>query len=690
MAPRRRDWLVGSALVAAVFATYAPVVQNGFVSFDDDAYITGNPAVTGGLSWQALRWAFTEGVSDNWHPLTWLSHMLDCQLFGLDAAGHHLMSVALHAANAALLFAALRMLTGAFWSCALVAALFALRVESVAWAAERKDVLSGLFFMLSLVAYARWALARSRFAYAALLCTTALGLMAKPMLVILPFLLLLLDAWPLDRLRAGPAGAAWQRAVLLEKLPILLMAALAALATLTIQLGTGTAQSLEAIPVLDRVANALISYVAYLWQSLWPVGLTFFYPHPSLVGTDSASVVAGQALAALLALAAISAGAVAQRKRRPYLLFGWLWYAIALLPVIGLVQVGSQARADRYTYLPMIGIYIAVVWAGRDALARAADPTRGRRVRLGLAGLSGSVLVLLGVAASGQVAHWRDDFHLYGHALRVTERNYVAHNNLGAAFAKRGDFDRAAEHYRAALSIKPDHVESLNNLALVLSEQGRTDEAAALLEQALALRPENSRLHVNLGTMRTEQARLEEAIAHWERALDLVRPGERVALYANLAGAERLLGDRNASAHHYAAALALDPGSAPNHHLYGLLLAEMGDRASAVHHQRKAVELEPGLLPAAEALARLLLDLGTPADLAEAQRLAELCVRAAGERNPRQLALLAAVYAARGDYVQAHRWQRKAVAFTPAAERAAPRALLDRYAAEQAGGSALE
>jgi tetratricopeptide (TPR) repeat protein len=444
----RRTRIVALALAALVAAAFAPAAQNGFVLLDDQTYIVANPHLRGGFTAEALRWAFGESYASNWSPLTWLSHLLDVRLFGLDPRPHHLESVLLHAANAVLLFLALRGLTGRLWASALAAALFGahpLRVESVAWAAARKDLLAGLCWMLALGAWVRYARRPSAARYGAVLAALALGLMAKPTLVTLPFVLLLLDWWPLGRLRPRRDGSSRSARLVAEKIPLFLLAAASAALTWRAQASWGAMDYLGDLSLAERCANALVSYVAYLGTAVWPAGLAVYYPHPGH------ALGAARPVAAALLLLALSALALAGARRRPWLAAGWLWYLGTLVPMIGLVQVGAQARADRYTYLPLIGVALAAAWSLADVAGRRP------RLRTAAAVLALAALCALAAASRAQTALWRDDRTLFGHAAAVTRGNWLAEMNLGAAFGAQGEHAAALEHFEAALRIRPDY-----------------------------------------------------------------------------------------------------------------------------------------------------------------------------------------------------------------------------------------
>lgn len=487
-------------LALATAWAYAPVASNGFLTHDDQLYVTQNPVVQAGLTWEGVRWAFTSTQAANWHPLTWLSHMLDCELWVLDARAHHLMNVALHiAATIAWLVLFLRT-TGSLWASAFVAAVFALHplhVESVAWAAERKDVLSALLFVLTLHAWVGWVRRPSTARYVLALATFALGLLSKPMLVTLPFVLLLLDGWPLARMGAsrGPGSVR----LVLEKLPFFALAIGSSAATLIAQSRGGAVTSLEKLPLFERVANALVSYLQYLGQTLWPVRLAVLYPHP-LGGIST-----GQVLLALAVVIGVTVFALAVRRSRPNVLVGWLWYLGSLVPVIGLVQVGLQSRADRYMYLPMVGLTVAVAWLvpGR-ALQR-----RGVRVALGSAAVL--LLAACAVATRRQAALWKDDLTLFENTARVTDDNLVAVLKLATVLDEKGQTEKARERYNEVLGMHPAHADAHAALGRLERRQGRLDEALKHFEAALTLRPDLAVALVGKAEIVAEQGDLEQA-----------------------------------------------------------------------------------------------------------------------------------------------------------------------------------
>jgi tetratricopeptide (TPR) repeat protein len=606
---RRRDrgraaWIcVG--LVASVLLGYGQVVDHDFVDFDDNAYVSHNVHVARGLTWESVRWGFSTFHMGNWHPLTWLSHMSDCELFGLEPGPHHLVSVLLHAASAVVLFLALRRMTGStssrsstgsVWPSAFVAALFALHplhVESVAWVAERKDVLSGLFWMLTLWAYARYATRGGAGRYALVVAAFTLGLMAKPMLVTLPFVLLLLDVWPLGRWRpdAGATDRVPPRRLLMEKVPLFALAAVSSTIALVAQRSVAAVGSLEVLPLGARIQNAIVSYATYLWQTFWPSGLAYYYPHPAMSGGPVAPPAVAVAAAALV-LVAVTIAVLASGRRRPYLAVGWLWYVGTLVPVIGLLQVGMQARADRYTYLPTVGLYIAVAWAATAWVERAP------RLRRPVTAVAAVVLGACLVATWFQVGHWRDSRRLAEHALSVTHDNYQAHNLLGVALQQENDLAAAHASYRRALEIKPDFAEGLINLGTLLGELGRLDEAASLFRLALRVNPRQAgaRAHTGLGAVLEKQGDFPGAVSHLKEALRL--EPEFAEAYNNLGVVYEKQGDPQVSREAFETAIRLSPDYALAHMNLGGTLQRQGDLEGAVDHLRRAVRGQPDLLEA--------------------------------------------------------------------------------------------
>jgi tetratricopeptide (TPR) repeat protein len=583
-------------LLLAVALVFGQAACYEFVDFDDGLYVYENPQVAHGLTAQGLTWAFMRSHAGNWHPLTWVSLMCDCELYGLNAGGHHLTNVLVHAATTILLFLVLWRMTGGFWPGALVAAIFAvhpLHVESVAWVSERKDVLSGLFFVLTLAAYLRYV--RRPFSLARYLLVIALfaaGLMAKPMLVTLPFVLLVLDYWPLRRF----AGSSWRRFAYLtmEKLPLLLLTALSCVATVWAQ-GEAVVP-LDRLPFCWRLGNALVSYVAYVGQSCCPLGLAVFYPHPG------ADLPIGKLVASAAILAGVSAAALAGWRRRPYLIVGWLWYLGMLVPVIGLSQTGLQATADRYTYLPQIGLCIALAWGVTGVW-----PSSTQRRWVCSVASALMLLVLMGCAWR-QTTFWCDNETLWNHTLACTSRNNVAQNRLGKALADRGQADAAIAHYRKALEIKPDYAEAHDNLGNVLAGRGQVDLAIAHYRKGLEIQPDDAEAHNNLAVALAGCGQVDSAIAHYRKALE-IQP-DHIEAHNNLAVALAGRGQVDLAIAHYQKVLELKPGYAKVHNNLGNALAGRGQVDLAITHYQKALEIQPDYAEAHNNLANALTDRG--------------------------------------------------------------------------------
>jgi tetratricopeptide (TPR) repeat protein len=534
------------ALALLTALVFRNVGEFAFV-FDDEAFIPLNEHVLGGLSLEGLRWAFTTGFTANWHPVTWLSHMLDVQLFGLNAGAHHLVNLLFHEIAVVLLFLVLRRLTGALWPSAFVAALFAVHpshVESVAWVAERKDVLSALFWILALGAYGRYAARPGRGRYALVAVLFALGLMSKPMVVTFPRVLLLLDWWPLGRLRFRPGSAATLGRLALEKIPLALLAGATAVVTFLTQQSSGAVASSAVYRPAGRVAHAMISYAAYLGTTVWPVRLAFFYPYqPGAVPT-------GEALGACAVLAAITAAAIGLRARTPSLLAGWLWYLVTLLPVIGLVQVGGQAMADRYLYLPLIGLGLAAAW-GAEGIAR---HRRSPGVAIALAAVC--ALLALAVTASRQAEHWRTPESLFRHALDVTEENWVAHEGYAVELNKQGRQAEALEHYREAARINPS-VLLRTKLERAIADLGLSWQVQQYRDQ-LAARQGTAPEYYRLGNGLALVGRFPEALEAFQKAARL-DPGN-VEILNDLGSSLAMLGRWREAEAAYREALRLRPG----------------------------------------------------------------------------------------------------------------------------------
>jgi tetratricopeptide (TPR) repeat protein len=675
-------------LAAITWLVFGRTLGHGFINYDDEIYVYENPQVAAGLTLHGIIWAFTHTVCANWHPLTVISHMLDCTLYGLNASGHHFTNVFLHTVAVVLLFLVVSDMTGAVWRSAFVAALFAihpLRVESVAWVSERKDILSALFFVLTLAAYVRYVRAPSLQRYLLVTLLFALGLMCKPMLVTLPFVLLLLDYWPLERFTRSDSSkykskniTRWKRLLVwwhcvVEKIPLMLLSAASCLATLLAQ--RQLIHPSDKLSLTSRIANALTTPITYIWQMVWPRDLAVFYPHPK-----SSLSIPAIALSFVL-LAALSIGVLVLRRTRPYLLTGWFWYLGMLVPVIGLVQVGLQGHADRYTYLPQIGLYLVITWA----IADLSSSWRYRRI------ISNSlaIVVLTGFAICAwlQTAHWRDSDSLWTHALAVTSDNDVAHNGLCNAFLREGRVDDAISQAEIALKLRPDSADAHSNLGIALSRKGRLDEAldhfqkvleinrsrprlhynfaTALLQkgevdaaithyrQELEIQPDYVEAHTNLGIALSRKGQLDEALSHLQKAseIDVNRPG----LHYNLANVLLQKGEVDQAIAQYQKELQIQPGYAQAHNDLGIALSQKGRMNEAIAEWQTALDLEPNNTNAECNLAWVFATYPDTAirDGTKAVKLASRASAATGGNNPRILRLLAAAYAESGLFPEA-------------------------------------
>ena len=595
---RHKKILVCLCLTLLTFIVFWHVQYHYFIHYDDMLYVTENRHVQGGLSWGNVVWAFTTYHASNWHPLTWLSLMFDYELFRLNPAGYHWTNVLFHIANTLLLFLVLNRMTGAIWRSGFVAALFALHplhVESVAWVAERKDVLSALFWMLSMYAYIFYVERPGVKRYLPVLVCFSLGLMAKPMLVTLPFVLLLLDYWPLGRTplsvvsrQSSVEGEACHYRVSLEKsaagrlvvekIPLIVLSIFSSIMTFFAQQSGEAIAPLRHLSVMERIANAFVSYSGYILKTFWPTDLTVFYPHP---GTWPVWQVSGS----VLLFVGITVFVLWRVRSYSYLGVGWLWYSGTLIPVIGLVQVGSQAMADRYTYVPLIGLFIMISWGFSDLIKK----WRHRKAFGGL--LSGAVLTILMILAWFQAQHWKNSITLFEHALRVTEGNYLAHNNLGMALKEQDKLDEAMAHFHSAIQIKPNYEPAYNNLGFVLTLQGKTEEGILFYLKALEIKPGNADVRFNLGEALVRMGRVEEAIVEYREALKL-KP-ESPVIHNNLAVALTRAGNYYDAVKEYREALRLQPDHAGAHNNLAMVLAHQGYLEEAIGHFREAVKLQP-------------------------------------------------------------------------------------------------
>jgi tetratricopeptide (TPR) repeat protein len=579
---------IAFALVAATLAIYLQVREHAFVNFDDYVYLAN---IRTGLSAEGIHRAFTSSIVSNWVPLTWIALLVDYELYGTSPAGYHLTSVALHALNAVLLYLALFRMTGAVWRSACVAALFAvhpLHVESVAWLSERKDVLSGTFWLLTLHAYARWvASSPSSARYLLVLVCLALGLLAKPMVVTLPFVLLLLDYWPLDRLRAAGGGALpdarSMRSAVVEKLPMFALVAAASVVAVATQRAAGSLPDADLIALPARVSNALESYVVYVWKSLWPTGLAVFYPHPRGPAAPA------RIIAYALLLAAVTAWVLRSAGRHPYAAVGWLWYLGALVPVIGMVQVGAQARADRYMYLPQIGLCIALVWGAADLVGRR------RSLRLAVAAAFCAALVASGIGSWRQVSTWRDTLSLWERAAAVAGESFRTHHGLAGALRRRGRLEEAEAQYTRALRLRPDSARANIGMAETLAGRRRYHDAIAYYEIGLAIAPDNRRTQINFGHTLLNAGRVREARAQLERVWEAQSSGQasltrpfRFSLHTGLAAALEREGELDGAIRHLQRALEVRPNAVDANLRLGVLAGLKGRNELALLHLERA------------------------------------------------------------------------------------------------------
>ena len=588
---------VGISLFLAVLVciAFGQAIRHEFVNYDDDRYVYDNPKISGGLALGGVGWAFTHVHAANWHPLTTISHMLDCQLYGLQPWGHHLTNILLHATAAILLFFALRKLTSrsrtsSIWPSAFAAALFAihpLRVESVAWISERKDVLSGVFFMLTLWTYACYTRQdrsatgqirrgeQSRGRYFTVVTLFALGLMCKPTLVTLPFVLLLLDYWPLQRVNEI-SFRAW-RPLVIEKIPLLVLSVASCAVTLLVQ--QEAIAAIGGLPFHTRLGNSIVTYVAYLGQTIYPVRLAPLYPYPE------GGINWIQVISAFLFLSIISIGVFVWRKRYPYLVTGWLWFLGMLAPMIGLVQVGPQARADRYTYLPEIGLYILAIW-GAIELVR-----RWRNIKLPLVSFGSLVIIAFTACSYFQTSYWQNGETLWRHTINVTARNYIAHNNFANWLLQRGRLDEAMAESRSSLAIEPTLEEAHVTFANTLLQEGNVDGAIAEYRIALQLRPDFLEVRTNLGNVLLQRGQVDEAIAHYEKAIE-TNPNFAPP-HSNLGNALLQKGQIDDAIHHYQRALEINPRFAEVHNNLGNALLQRGQLNDAAAQYQQALALKP-------------------------------------------------------------------------------------------------
>lgn len=585
-------------LAVVTLAVYWQVLDHDFLGYDDDVYVTDNPYVKRNLTRESVVWAFTAHHASNWHPVTWLSHMLDYRNYGSDPRGHHLSNLLFHVANTLLLFAVLNRMTGALWKSAFVAALFALHplnVDSVAWIAERKNVLSAFFWFLTMWAYLNFIEKRNLGRYCMVIFLFALGLMSKPMLVTLPFALVLLDYWPLGRLRAGQNSShfkngnvevqndyerTWSQ-LFLEKVPLFALSMGSSIVTFIAQKSGGAMAPDEAYPLKINIANALISYLDYLKKMFWPQGLSVFYPHPG----HALSLWQGAGCGALVLM--ISVYAALRVRRAPYLAVGWFWYLGTLAPVIGIIQVGGQAMADRYMYIPLIGIFIIIAWGVPDLLKN--WPKRDPAMAVSAA----IIISVLCALTWKQTGYWKNNLTLFTHAVEVADNDYPRHafsyNKLGAAYNEQSEYAKAIPHFRKAIQLMPNFAYPHSNLGFALNKQGKIEEATPHFIESVRLMPDSAANQYNLGNFLSGQKKFEEAIPHYRKAIKF-KAGYALA-HLNLGLAFSKTGKTQKAMAHTREALRINPDLAEAHNNMGLNLEELGSLDEAVAHYREGIRI---------------------------------------------------------------------------------------------------
>jgi Flp pilus assembly protein TadD len=619
-------------LVAASFIAFGRITGNNFINFDDGIYISENNYIKSGINLESIKWAFTSSHATNWHPLTWLSHMLDWQLFGANAAGHHLVNLLLHIGSAILLFLFLNKTTGSLWRSAFVAALFALhplRVESVAWASERKDVLSMFLGLSSIYAYAYYIESSKLSRYFIALILFALSLMAKPMLVTLPFVLLLLDYWPLGRwqkaLQPGllpvsndsglvkkkgkqlrvdsgkekkislslMSRAKIIRSLLWEKGPFIFLSTVSSILTIWAQSKGGAVASLEKLPLIDRILNAIVSYIQYLMKIFWPVDLAVFYTYRQLLPS-------WQVFGAAAFILGISIAVIYAIKKAPFLFVGWFWYLGTLIPVIGLMQVGNQSIADRYTYFPSIGIAIILAWGIGYLLPK------GKLSKIILIPAAVIIFAVLTFLTWQQCGYWKNSISLFTHVVQATKDNYLAHNSLGAALAAEGKNKEAIVHYREAFEINPTSALALTNLCMNLIAEGKNEEAIAYYLAAIQVNPDHFEAHYNLAEIFVKQNKLDQAIEHFRETVRII-PSSFSALNNLGVNLEKQL-KHDEAIYYYRKAVLIEPQNPGIYFNLGVSLGNKGEIKEAITNFRQASNLKPDYEEARRAL-KLALEL---------------------------------------------------------------------------------
>jgi tetratricopeptide (TPR) repeat protein len=700
--------IICAVLVLLVLATFEPVRHNGFVDYDDNAYIVSNPHIQSGITYTSLVWALTSGYAANWHPLTWLSHLLDIEMFGLNPVWHHTHNIVLHTASVLLLFLVLRNMTGSLWRSAFVAAVFGvhpLRVESVAWAAERKDVLYVFLWMLTLLAYFYYTRHDNLLRYMAVVVCLCLGLMAKPMMVTLPIVCLLLDVWPLSRIRSGLLTTGYPEQAgqtqdslcrpvslsqsIIEKIPLFMLILISCVITCRVQREWGAMDAIQTT-WSQRLANIPVSYIKYLWKMAWPVNLAVLYPFPK----DIRPV--WQWGGASLLLLGWSAFTVYAIRKRPYLFVGWFWYVVTLIPVIGLVQVGNQAMADRYSYLPSIGILIMLAWGAEELTAT----LHYRKVIFAI--LGGASIIAMIAAARVQDTYWKDGMTLNKHTLAVTENNYIIYNNMAVLFLEANKFDEASECLQKALAIRPDYYVTDTNMADLMKKQKQYDKALAYIDKAVEEQPGTWMVHFTRGEILEAMGQSDAALQCYNKAVELngdkfppfynagallARYGmfkeavpyfqeaircnpNWVNAYRDLGLTMQCLGQMEDAISNYQKALKIDPDNPVVHCQLGYCFGKQGKIQDAISCYRQALQLKPDFLPG---LNQLALVLATSSDRGvrnppEAVQLAKKACEITSFKDYRMLDVLSTAYAGANQFPEAIDILRQAIPLAQASK----------------------